>query len=451
MNVSQVARGLELARHFRALGKVVIAGGAHVSLAPEAFEGKVDCIVAGEFEEIAEEVTGDLKRGQLKPRYNGRKADLSRARLPRWDLYPNDRAVWGTVQTSRGCPFECEFCDVIQYLGRVQRHKPADVVLRELQYLYELGYRQIHLSDDNFTVYRKRTYALLEAIAGWNGREGREPVTFMTQASIDMARDEDLLRLCNVAGVRDVFIGLETDNEEALRETKKRQNLNQDLVAQCEKISAAGVYLTSGMMVGFDSDRLDCFERQFAFGMSLPIVMLRVTVVVASLATPLHARMKREGRLVGSEEGSLYVGSDLLTNIIPANMTREQLAQGAEWLIRELMRPENAIRRFAQLAAVLQPAPEHLRRHGRPSQSSRAPMELMRIASRNPDGKKVVEAVADLSRARPEIARDLSSLLISYLNTFVPLEKLSGGDANSRPAFMANLRHRPSVSVATVA
>src|SRR5262249_51648305 len=150
----------------------------HVSLAPELFAGKADCLVVGEFEPIAEAVFADMRSGVLRARYDGAKADLRRSPTPRWDLYPNERAIGGVVQTSRGCPFECHFCDVIQYLGRVQRHKEDAQVIAEIQTLYDRGYNFISLADDNFTIYRRRAKSLLRAISHWNGADERDYVLF---------------------------------------------------------------------------------------------------------------------------------------------------------------------------------------------------------------------------------------------------------------------------------
>src|SRR5262249_30398477 len=142
-NVSQALRAIDIARAFRTRGKPVILGGPHVSLAPELFADAADSLVVGEFEPIAADVLADLRRGTLKPRYQGAAADLGTSPVPRWDLYPNDCALVGVVQTSRGCPFECHFCDVIQYLGRNQRHKTDAQVIAEVQQLYDLGYNFI--------------------------------------------------------------------------------------------------------------------------------------------------------------------------------------------------------------------------------------------------------------------------------------------------------------------
>ncbi|WP_186387526.1 radical SAM protein [Stappia sp. TSB10P1A] len=430
MNVSQAARGIEIARRFRAMGRRVIMGGPHVSLAPGEFDGEADSLIIGEFETVASEVSRDLLAGALKPRYLCGQADLGRSPVPRWDLYRNDRAISGVIQTSRGCPFECSFCDVIQYLGRVQRHKPIENVLAEAQVLYDLGYRSINLSDDNFTVHRKKSRVLLEGLAGWNGRDGRQPVQFATQASIDLSRDAELIELCNRAGLRDIFVGIETSNEEALKEVKKRQNLRRDLVAEISRIVAGGLTVTGGMMVGFDHDDLGCFERQFEFGMALPVVNLRVSVLVAPIATPLYEKMAAEGRLF--RDNTNFPGGDLWTNIEPRQMTRRQLAEGAIWLVEALHEPDNAIKRFEHLSAILAPPPEHLRASDHivtPGKGASGVLRLLRQAARDPRARRVIDAVNDLSHQRPEIARDLSSALAIFLNSFTSLGRLSQQDS----------------------
>ncbi|HAE50373.1 MAG: hypothetical protein CMO30_03265 [Tistrella sp.] len=427
INVAQVTRGLEIARRFRAMGRTVVMGGAHVSLAPELFEGEADCLVVGEFEPVAGQFVDDLYAGRLAARYQGGRADLATSRPPRWDLYPNDRAICGVVQTSRGCPFDCEFCDVIQYVGRVQRHKPVDAVLTEVQLLYDHGYRNVNISDDNFTVYRQRTHALLDALIAWNGRDGRDPVQFHTQASIDLARDEDVLAKCAAAGVRQIFVGLETNDEGALKEARKRQNLHQNLVEQCQRIVSAGISLDAGLMVGFDSDDLGCFERQFDFGMALPAVNLRVAVLIAPIATPLYARLKAQGRLLDDVGHEAVSGGSPWTNMRPLNMTREQLAEGALWLVDALMHPDNVIRRFEHLASLLKPAPEHLRRSARRkfrNAGASASLNVILKGMKDPGGSRVIEAVNALTKSRPEIAQDLSSALAIYLNSYMSIRTL---------------------------
>lgn len=420
-NVSQAPGAARIAKRFRDLGRTIVIGGPHVSLAPEMFETVADCLVVGEFEPVAAEFMADLTAGTLKPRYNGSKADLASALPPRWDLYPNERALAGVVQTSRGCPFDCNFCDVIQYLGRVQRHKPPELVLPEVQALYDLGYRQINLSDDNFTVYRQRSHQLLEVLARWNGTEGREPVDFITQMSIDVARDPNLLSACNQAGLRTAFVGIETSNPDALKESRKRQNLRIDMIEQCEKIVSEGVSVQAGLMVGFDSDDLGCFERQLDFVMALPVVNFRLSVLMAPVATPLFDELKAAGRIVVEPSLAPVPGAIGLTNIQPLQMTRQELADGAHWLRSELLAPKNVIRRFETYARVLGPRLPHLVPDPKvgTTSKSRPFLELLSHMTRDRETRQVIECVRDLAEGKPMIRADLMQALGMYLNSYL--------------------------------
>ena len=416
VNVSQMARGIEIAREFRKRGRRVIIGGAHVSLAPDLFEGEADCLVIGEFEPIAAQVVGDLLSGTLKPVYRGGQADMAKLPMPRWDLYPNHKTLAGVVQTSRGCPFDCNFCDVIQYVGRKQRHKPPKAVIAEAEQLYDLGYRHIMLSDDNFTVYRRRSLELLEALAAWNAGRDRGSVVFSTQLSIDLARSPDLLAACNRAGLRYVFIGLETDDEAALEASRKRQNMRIDPREECRRIVAAGLSIRAGLIVGFDSDDLSCFERQFRFAQSLPIVGFNVSALTAPIATPLYDEMKKAGRIVEGAGQGLGAGMASLTNFLPAQMTREQLAEGRRWLKHSLLEADNTIARFEHLAAILGPPDPALRSVQRGGLAGNPLLELMQALRGNKEARRVIDAVFDLIATRPEIQDDLSSQLMLHLN-----------------------------------
>jgi radical SAM superfamily enzyme YgiQ (UPF0313 family) len=279
--VTQAPRMIALAREFRRRGKIVLFGGPHASLSPETLRPHCDVLVRGEIEEIGEELFADLREGCWKDEYVGTRPDLARSPVPRWDLYPNQRALLGTVQTSRGCPYDCEFCDVIQYLGRKQRHKPPDQVLRELDQLYRFGYRQVFLADDNFTIYRARTRELLDALRDWNARQTAGHVTFMTQVSLDVAADDDLLRRCAAAGLTHFFIGIETPNADSLREARKPQNLKRDMVGDVEHVLSHGISVSGGLIAGFDSDGPDIFDRQYDFAMRLPVPVYSVGALVA--------------------------------------------------------------------------------------------------------------------------------------------------------------------------
>jgi len=430
-NVSQARRAIEIAEGFRARGRTVIIGGPHISLDPEAFAGACDVAVTGEFEEIAQGFYADMLAGALKPLYAGGRPDLSRSPPPAWALFDNDRALVGVVQTSRGCPFECNYCDVIQYLGRNQRHKTNDQVITEVQRLYDLGYGRIALADDNFTVYRKRATSLLEALAAWNGADGRDFVTFATQVSIDIARDDNLLRLCAQAGVSNLFIGVESVNEESLKASKKRQNLNTDMVAQLRRVVSHGLKVEAALMVGFDADSRKIFEQQHDFGMSLPVGTFKISSLVAPMATPLYEEMKAAGRLDLTSDQSHFPGADMITNIIPAQMSKQELYVGTRWLISRLYSPDAFVTRLTDIAGVLGPNPLLSRGTGRPynppgrARANRLFARMLRaLARRDREVARAVSRAGDLMRAHPGIRDGLSDILTTWmLSLYVHIEK----------------------------
>lgn len=339
-----------IAAEFRRRGKPVIIGGPYASLSPDTVRPHCDVLIRGETEEIAPKIFADLDEGCWAGEYVGTRPDLRTSPVPRFDLYPNERALMGTIQTSRGCPFECEFCDVIEYLGRKQRHKPVAQVLAELDRLYRLGYRTVFLADDNFTVYRARAKELLAAIRDWNARQSAGRVQFTTQVSIDAAGDEELLRLCADAGLTNVFIGIETPNEDSLREAKKRQNLKKNLLEEIQRFIDFGVSVVCGMIVGFDGDDPGIFARQYEFAMASAVPIFTLGTLVAPVATPLHARLARDGRLVN--EGSEIAAAPWNTNIIPKLMTRDVLFDGVRWLCNAIYRPDAFEERVARLSAT---------------------------------------------------------------------------------------------------
>jgi radical SAM superfamily enzyme YgiQ (UPF0313 family) len=334
--VTQQERMIEIAHHFRQRGKTVIIGGPQASLSPESLRRECDVLVTGEIENIAGQFFADLSMGSWKQQYFGDKPDLDKSPIPKWDAYPNHRAAMGTVQTSRGCPFECEFCDVIQYLGRKQRHKSPSHVLAELDELHRHGYRAVFLADDNFTVYKSRAKELLSALRHWNDSGGKG-FLFTTQVSIDCARDTEMLQLCAESGLTHVFVGIETPNENSLKETKKRQNVGVDLGERIERFVHSGIAVTAGMIVGFDADTKGIFEQQYEFAMSLPVPVFSLGALVAPAATPLHTRMALENRLV--ENGWEVAGAPWNTNLVPLLMSRSELIAGIRWLCNRLYSP----------------------------------------------------------------------------------------------------------------
>lgn len=413
--MSQGARMIELARAFRRLGKVVLFGGPYASLSPDAVREHCDILVRGELEGIAGRLFDDLRSGQWQPEYLGEKADLAQSPVPRWDLYPNDRALLAGLQTSRGCPFDCEFCDVIQYLGRKQRHKPVDLVLRELDQLHGLGYRVVFLADDNFTAYRARTRELLAALAAWNAQRGDGHMRFYTQLSIDAARDDDLLRQCAEARLNYVYIGIETPNEESLRETRKRQNLKVDLVAQLKRFLDHGIAVSAGMICGFDHDGLDIFERQYEFAMATGVPIWTITALMAPETTPLYERMARDGRLL--ETGSQAILSVLDTNFMPLNMSGHQLSEGIRWLCNRLYHPQAFGERMLRFIADFKGRPEPPQRVRQPLRAveAEAAAIVLSLADQGPEEHRLWSRIAAALPGNPEATPFVMSMLLQYM------------------------------------
>lgn len=413
--VIQGQRMNEVADAFRARGKTVLIGGPHASLSPEAVRSHCDVLIIGEIEAIAGELFADLEAGTYKAEYVGDRPDVETSPLPRFELYPNDRALSGCVQTSRGCPFECEFCDVIQYLGRKQRHKSIEQIITELDVLYRIGFRAVFLADDNFTVYRKRAKAVLAALRDWNAARTDGPVAFHTQVSIDAARDPEIMRLCGEAGLTRVFIGIETPNEESLRETGKRQNVGVDLVGQIQVFLDHGISVTGGMIVGFDHDGLDIFARQFEFAMKNPVPIFTLGALVAPAATPLFDRMKLAGRLLegGSETQGVWN-----TNIMPVSMTREQMFTGLKWLGNRLYDPQSFAARVVAMIERIGPQLGPFKAGYRPHKvrpvEQQAQGVIRKVIGSGPAERAMWKSIAAALSEKPEAGPMVMNAMFSY-------------------------------------
>jgi radical SAM superfamily enzyme YgiQ (UPF0313 family) len=350
--ITQRERIFALASEFRQRGRLVAIGGPYASLSAATVRPHADVLFIGEAEQTWPEFLSDLRAGSWRSEYRTLETvDLNSSPLPAIATLKDGAYLAGVVQSSRGCPFECEFCDVIVYLSRKQRYKTPARVVEELEQFYQAGYRSVFLADDNFTAYRKQATATLVAIDDWN-RGKRERVQLATQLSIDAARDPELLDLAARAGIKQVFIGIETPSHEALREAKKRQNVRADLVADIRMFQARGISVQAGIIVGFDADTRDSFAAQFEFLQRAGIPSVLVNMLSAPEGTPLERRMRSENRLTGAPPDAGHMG----TNIVPKHMTAEELRRGAIWLLNKLFSPENFLRRVAVLAEHSPPA-----------------------------------------------------------------------------------------------
>jgi radical SAM superfamily enzyme YgiQ (UPF0313 family) len=452
--ISQLHRMQWVADEFRRRGKTVVIGGPHASLVPESLRGHCDVLAVGEIEEIADELFSDLAAGTERHEYVGTRPDLSSSPVPDWSSYPNDRVITGIIQVSRGCPFECEFCDVIPYLGRKQRHKTDQQIIDELDQLYHLGYRSVYVADDNFTATRKRAKQILQVLQEWNERRPAGTVRFNTPVSLDAAKDEEILALCADAGFSRVFIGIETPNVESLKETKKRQNLRVDLQAQVQRFLDFGMAVTGGMIVGFDNDGPDIFQRQYEFAMESPIPIYTLGALVAPAQTPLYLRLEREGRLV--PEDSKNVMQSLHSNIVPVGMTREQLTSGIRWLSNKLYHPAAFGERVVRMIEKLGPRTALQGGAGAPPNPPPRPIDddinaiVAGIARLGPDEEQMMERIHRGLADQPDLRGTVNSFLFRYMQIRYMYEQenyweptLAATDAPDAAAPPAAVLHRP--------
>jgi radical SAM superfamily enzyme YgiQ (UPF0313 family) len=248
-----------------------------------------------------------------------------------------------TIQYSRGCPFNCEFCDIIILNGRVPRTKDKSQIVAELDALYDMGWRaSVFFVDDNFIGNKRKLKSeILPAIIKWM-EEKKRPFTFFTEASINLADDEELMRLMGEAGFDQVFVGIESPNEESLVECNKLQNKNRDLLASVKSMQNYGLQVQGGFIVGFDSDPLSIFKSQIDFIQKSGIVTAMVGVLMAPPETRLYRRLEKENRILPKGSGDNTDGS---TNFIP-KMGREALASGYRHVVDTIYAPNQYYKRI---------------------------------------------------------------------------------------------------------
>jgi radical SAM superfamily enzyme YgiQ (UPF0313 family) len=333
----------EVAGRCAALGKPVIAGGPLFTTGHESYP-EIPHFVLGEAEEVMGQVVDDMRSGTVRHTY---RADgypsLDRTPMPRYDLIKLRNYVTMAAQFSRGCPFDCEFCDIIVMNGRVPRTKAPEQFVAELEALRLMGWEDmVFVVDDNFIGNKARTRALLNAMIEWR-RRMRPAMGFLTEASINLADDAELRSLMVEAGFRKVFVGIETPSAEALKECRKLQNSGRDLVSAVKTLQQSGLEVMGGFIVGFDSDTGDIFKEQFDFIQRSGVVTAMVGLLTALPQTRLHKRLKGEGRLVSEATGDNTATGALNFR---TKLNREYLENGYRELMRRLYEPRNYYRRI---------------------------------------------------------------------------------------------------------
>jgi radical SAM superfamily enzyme YgiQ (UPF0313 family) len=338
-------RIFELAAEFRRRGKFVVAGGPFASLCPEQLRDKVDVVFVDEAEYTWPQFLKEYACGQWQPEYRQvEKPSMRDSPLPRFDLLKIDRYRTMTIQFARGCPFNCEFCDIIVMYGRRPRTKAVAQVMAEVQAIHRLRLRNVFVVDDNFIGNKKEAKDLLRALADWQQANGY-PIEFMTEVTLNLAQDDELLQLMREANFTTIFVGIESPRAASLQETKKTQNLRGNILESVHRIQRAGMEVMAGMIVGFDSDDASIFDEQFRFIQEARIPVSMTGMLNAVPKTPLYLRLKQAGRLIAESVGDQFV----FTNIIPERMSRLELYEGYKHLLERLYSYRNYRRRTMQL------------------------------------------------------------------------------------------------------
>jgi radical SAM superfamily enzyme YgiQ (UPF0313 family) len=326
----------EILGELKQRGVFTVVGGPLVTVQEDCVEGLADVIFIGEAEQTWPRFLGEWAAGRHAARYEqAEKTDMTRVPTPRFDMLKMWHYAFGSVQFTRGCPYQCEFCDIIVTFGRRPRIKTSAQILAELDALRAEGVRIAFVVDDNLIGNKRAIKPILADVAAWQQRHGY-PLSLFTEASIDLADDPELLTLMTEANILAVFIGIETPNEASLRETKKFQNVRSGgtIVEKVHRIQDAGLDVLCGMILGFDHDDDTIFDAQRAFLAEARIANSMTGMLYAIPKTPLHERLAREGRLDPSDE------PEFGTNVIPLNMGREELRDGWLRVMTDLYTPE---------------------------------------------------------------------------------------------------------------
>ena len=337
--IVQKERMKEILLRLKDLPPLVVVGGAYASIDEPYFDGLCDVLFTGEADTTWPQFLDDFAAGRpwLKLYEQDQPTDMTTVAKPRFDLLNVDRYASGALQFSRGCPFQCEFCDIIVTFGRKPRVKKPEQVIEELDDMRRAGFFSCFIVDDNFIGNKHEAKKLLRLIIPWQEKHGY-PLRLSTEASINLADDPELLELLYRANFRYVFIGIETPRIESLKEIRKYQNTQGDSMEdKLARIQNAGLDVHAGFIVGFDNDDMAIFEDQFRFIQDNGILLAMVGMLVAVPKTPLYKRLEADHRLCTDDSSP---------NFVPKQMTRDELQRGYWDLLERLYTPEAFLDRY---------------------------------------------------------------------------------------------------------
>ncbi|AKI98022.1 B12-binding domain-containing radical SAM protein [Kosmotoga pacifica] len=339
----------DVIRRCNELNIPVVVGGPLFTTEPDHFPN-ANHFVLGEAEEIMPKLVEDIENEKVKKYYSSQKfPDITKVRVPRWELLNLKWYYSMCVQYSRGCPYDCEFCEIGALNGRIPRTKRTEQVIQELQSLYDFGWRKaVFFVDDNFIGKKiDLKQEVLPAIINWQKAHGY-PFTFYTEVSIDLSDDDELMSLMTEAGFNRVFVGIETPDLDSLKEANKYQNIKHDLEKSVKRLHSFGLEVQGGFIIGFDNDTPSIFKHQFNFIQKTGIVTAMVGMLNAPRGSKLYRRMQDENRLI-----SEFVENnvDISINFIP-KMNIKTLISGYQNLMKQLYSPANYYKRLRNFLSV---------------------------------------------------------------------------------------------------
>lgn len=340
----QFQRQSEILKYYRGRGYRTVAGGSYASLCSEKYSSLAEFVVAGEAENIWPAFCSDFEAGTAQALYHETgQVDLRDSPVPRYDLLDLDAYTTVSMQFSRGCPYRCEFCDIIVMFGRRPRTKTPEQVGRELDLLRARAVHSVFFVDDNLIGNKKEAKRLLRYLADYQHRHDYN-FAFSTEVSLNLADDTELLELLRAANFTYVFIGIESPDAASLEETGKTQNLRRDMLGSVHTIYSYGIDVSAGFIVGFDNDTPETFERQYRFIRDSGIQVAMVGLLTALPHTPLYTRLEKEGRLL--PQGLAGDNTKPATNVLPRRMEYGDMVRRYETLFRRLFRPAAIARRI---------------------------------------------------------------------------------------------------------
>jgi radical SAM superfamily enzyme YgiQ (UPF0313 family) len=325
----------EILTELKKRGAFTVVGGPWVTVNESYFKDLADVVFIGEADESWPQFLQEWQTGDFQKRYEQKeRTDMAKLPTPRFDLLKMQHYLSGSVQFSRGCPFRCEFCDIIVTFGRRPRLKRIEQVIDELESLRAQNIRTVFIVDDNLIGNKKDIKALLKSVIEYQ-KDRDYPFRFFTETSLDLAEDAELMELMAEANITRVFIGIESPSEASLKETRKLQNIGKtaSIVERVHRIQSAGIEVSAGMIMGFDSDDKSIFEAQVSFIKDARILTAMAGMLYAIPKTPLHERLSLEGRIDESDV------SEYGTNVIPLRLTRDELRSGYIDVMRALYEP----------------------------------------------------------------------------------------------------------------